>query len=298
MTAEELEPIEAHLHRVLEIVRPVEPSRLPLREAAGLVLAESVASRLDVPRFDGSAMDGYAVRHADVAAAAAEAPVELRVIAEVAAGSPLDPPIAPGEAVSIMTGAPMPSDADTVVRLEHTDRGTARVRIFAAPVPGAHVRRRGEELAAGAPLLEAGVRLDPYRLATAAAAGWAELAVRRAPRVAIVSTGSELREPGSALGRGEIPESNSLLLAGLAAGAGADVVSAGWAPDDPAALRAEIDGCLAGDVDLVVLSGGVSVGGGPVGGPPPGPPGGGGAPPHRGAPRQTPAQRAQRARNP
>lgn len=260
MTSDELEPVEAHRRRILDALRPLPVVRLPLRDAAGLVLAEPLESRFELPRFDDSAMDGYAVRHADVASATESAPVALRVVAEVAAGSPLDPSIGPGEAVSIMTGAPLPSDADTVVRLEHTDGGTERVTVTIAPAPGAHVRRRGEQLAAGAPLLSAGVRLGPRQLAAAAAAGHSELPVRRAPRVAVVSTGTELRPPGSPLARGEIPESNSLLLAGLAGEAGAEIVHAGRVPDDPAALAAELDGCLAARVDLVVLSGGVSVG--------------------------------------
>ena len=143
MSAGELETVDAHLARVLGAVHPLAPVEVPLAEAGGRVLAVDVRSRLDIPVFDNSAMDGYAVRHADVAAASAEHPVTLRVVADVPAGSADDPAIGPGEAAHIMTGAPLPSAADAVVPVEHTDGGQSVVTVTVAP------RRRGARAARG-----------------------------------------------------------------------------------------------------------------------------------------------------
>ncbi|MGW9631617.1 molybdopterin molybdotransferase MoeA [Agromyces sp. NPDC055520] len=255
-----LDTVDVHLARVLGAVHPLAIVEVPLAEAGLRVLAVDVRSRLDIPVFDNSAMDGCAVRHADVAAASPEHPVALRIVAEVAAGSADDPAIGPGEAVHIMTGAPMPSAADTVVPVEHTDRGHPVVAVTTAPRQGAHVRRAGEDLRAGDAVLSAGVRLTAARVSALAAAGLDRVAVHPAPRVAVISTGSELVAPGHRLARGQIPESNSLLVAGLAREAFAEVVHVATVRDDEAALVAELARCLEAGVDLVVLSGGVSVG--------------------------------------
>lgn len=257
---DELETIEEHLRRVLNTVRPLPAEQVPLHAAHGLVLAESLASRLDIPVFDNSAMDGYALRRADVESASPEHPVELEVVADLPAGSPLDPPLGPGQAARIMTGAAIPTDADAVVQQELTDRGTQRVQVLQPPDAGGHVRHRGADLRVGDPVLPEGVRLTPYRIAAAAAAGYADVPVRPAPRVAVVSTGSELRPTGSTLARGQIPESNSLLLAGLVAEAGGALAHTGTVVDEPEALKAELEACLAAGAQLIVLSGGVSVG--------------------------------------
>lgn len=250
--------VDAHLERVLATVAPlrrVETARLA--DAAGRTLAASVDARGDLPAFDNSAMDGYAVRRADVATADG-APVVLDVVADLPAGSAGDAAIGPGQAARIMTGAPIPAGADAVVPVERTDAGTERVAILAAPRPGHHVRRRGEDLHAGDRVLGAGVVLDARRIAAAAAAGLAELPVAAAPRVAIVATGSELVEPGAPLGPGRIHDSNSLLLATLVAEAGGVVSETLRLPDDPRALRDWLG--ARHPCDLVVFAGGVSVG--------------------------------------
>lgn len=260
MSAGELETVDAHLARVLDAVHPLAPVEVPLAEAGGRVLAVDVRSRLDIPVFDNSAMDGYAVRHADVAAASAEHPVTLRVVADVPAGSPDDPPIGPGEAAHIMTGAPLPSAADAIVPVEHTDAGRSVVSVTVSPRPAAHVRRAGEDLQVGDAVLAAGVRLTAARVSALAAAGHARVAVHPAPRVGVVSTGSELVPPGHPLARGQIPESNSLLLAGLVREAGGDVAHVASVPDEESVLVDELAHCLDARLDLIVLSGGVSVG--------------------------------------
>lgn len=251
--------VDAHLERILATVGPLgRVDAVGLVDAAGRTLAASVDARVDLPGFDNSAMDGYAVRRADVAAAAEDAPVVLDVVADLPAGSDARVTVGPGQAVRIMTGAPIPPGADAVVPVERTDAGTERVAIFAAPRPAQHIRRRGEDLHAGDRLLDAGVLLDARRVAAAAAAGLAELSVAAAPRVAVVATGSELVEPGAPLGPGRIHDSNSLLLAALVAEAGGVVTEALRLPDDPDVLRdwlGERHPC-----DLVVFAGGVSVG--------------------------------------
>ncbi|WP_353808956.1 molybdopterin molybdotransferase MoeA [Agromyces sp. SYSU T00194] len=251
--------VEAHLARVLAAVDPLtRRDTVGLADATGRTLAVDLVSHLEVPPFDNSAMDGYAVRRADLRGATPEAPVELEVVADLPAGAGDDPALERGQAVRIMTGAPVPSGADAVVAVEATDGGTERVRIALEPVAGRHIRRAGEDARRGAAVLTAGTVLAPRHLAAAAAAGHAVLDVVARPRVAIAATGSELVAPGEPLPHGSIPDSNSTLLAGLAADAGAEVVAAGRLPDDPDAVRAwlaALPGC-----DLVVCSGGVSVG--------------------------------------
>ncbi|MEI5584076.1 MULTISPECIES: molybdopterin molybdotransferase MoeA [unclassified Agromyces] len=251
--------VDAHLERVLSTVAPLRRvEAVRLADAAGRTLAASVDARVDLPSFDNSAMDGYAVRRADVANAAGDAPVVLEVVADLPAGSAGDVAVGPGRAARIMTGAPVPAGADAVVPVERTDAGTDRVAILAAPRPGHHIRRRGEDLHAGDRVLGAGLMLDARRVAAAAAAGLAELPVAAPPRVAVVATGSELVEPGAPLGPGRIHDSNSLLLEALVAEAGGIVSETRRIADEPGALR----DCLATrhPCDLVVFAGGVSVG--------------------------------------
>ena len=251
--------VEAHLARVLAAVEPLtRRETLPLADAAGRTLAVDLVSHLDVPPFDNSAMDGYAVRRADLRGASPDAPVTLEVVGDLPAGASDDPALARGQAVRIMTGAPVPSGADAVVAVEATDGGTEQVRVEVEPIAGRHIRCAGEDARRGAAVLTAGTVLAPRHLAAAAAAGHAVLDLVARPRVAIAATGSELVAPGEPLAHGSIPDSNSTLLAGLAADAGAEVVAAGRLPDDPDAVRAWLDELP--ECDLVVCSGGVSVG--------------------------------------
>ena len=248
--------VEQYLAEVCSLVPPgpLGVETVALADAAGRVLADGIASRGPVPAFDNSAMDGYAVRRADLAEG-----TRLRVVADVPAGSDADPDLPPGAAIRIMTGAPLPSAADAVVPIEATDEGRPVVTINAVPAPGAHIRRAGEDRAAGDVVLGPGTRLGPAALTSVAGAGHGEIAVARRPRVAIAATGDELVAPGSDLRRGQIYESNSLYLAAAAARDGADARRAAAFPDDPDAFRAALAG-LAADADLVVLTGGVSVG--------------------------------------
>lgn len=265
MTPDGLVPIEEHLRAVLAATGLVDAVAMPVSAARGRTLREPVRAAVDIPVFDNSAMDGFAVRYAEVADAAPGAPVTLRVVADLPAGSPLDPPLGPGEAARIMTGSPVPSDATAIVPFEDTAGGLAdsldRVEVLRAPrAAGAHVRRRGDDLRAGDEVLGAGALLGPLQLAAIAAAGVAEVVVSRMPRVAVVSTGSELVPPGTPLVRGQIPESNGELLAGLAAEAGAEVVLRLSVGDDGDGPREAIAAAELLGADAVVFSGGVSAG--------------------------------------
>lgn len=258
-----LRTVEEQREIVLAEAAPLERLRLPLHEAAGATLAEPVRARVDIPVFDNSAMDGFAVRHDDVRDASPEHPVTLRVVADLPAGTAADPALAAGEAARIMTGAPVPTQADTIVPFEDTRDGlddSLRTAIVtrAPRAVGAHVRRRAEDLAAGDPVLPAGVALTAFGLSAAAAAGVGEVVVHRRPRVLVVSTGSELAAPDAPLRRGQIPESNSVLLAQLAREAGAEVCPALSVDDEPESLRRVLAG--AREVDVVLTSGGVSAG--------------------------------------
>lgn len=247
----------AYLASVMQRVRPLPSARVPLALAGGRVLAEPIDSRHGIPLFDNSAMDGYAVHRDDLLIASPGHPVTLRVVADLPAGFAEDVPLLPGTAARIMTGAPVPSGADAIVPVEDTDGGTQTVAIERCPKPGAHVRRQGEDSAIGARLLDPGVRLTPRALSAIAASGHGDAVVAAIPRVVVIATGSELVSPGLPLRRGEIPESNSLLLAGLARGAGAEVVDIVHVRDDPDALAAALTRTKA---DVIIISGGVSVG--------------------------------------
>lgn len=264
----ELLTVEQYQAELLALVRPdSRVERVPLAEAAGRVLAEDVVSGVSVPVFANSAMDGYAVRFAEVATA----PVTLRVVGDVPAGSAADPVAGPGECVRIMTGAPLPSFADTVVPIEDTDPSTgsgidlgtapSSVTITRAPeAPGRHVRGAGEDFSAGARVAVAGTPITPAVAGALAAVGLTCVPVRPRPVVVVRSTGDELVTDGSPLGRGQIYESNSIALAAALAGWGADVRRFEAARDEADALAAWLDEVCGAGADLVVLTGGASVG--------------------------------------
>lgn len=286
--------VTEHVERVLALVAPLPADDLPLTRLAGdpaadpvPVLATDVHAAGPVPAFDHSAMDGYAVRGDDLPVTGE--PVTLRVVADIPAAAADHAALRPGTAARIMTGAPIPPGADTVVPVERTSTGrfdpAAGPRTPAATVtlgrqPRDHIRRRGSDLAAGALLARAGQELTAPAVAALAAGGVDHVRVRRRPRVAVVATGSELVSSGHPALPGQITDSNSLMLAAAARTAGADVVRLGPVPDDPDALRVALDQAVRGQavrdragtppepgavpdgppVDLVVTAGGVSAG--------------------------------------
>ena len=255
---------------ILDRIGRLDAAPLPLELAHGRTLAEQVRSAHDLPLWHSSAMDGYALRAADTAHATAERPVELVVSGEVLAGGSADPAIAPGAAVRIMTGAPVPSAADAVVPVELTAApgredpaadpwGRAAVRIAAPVAPGANIRRRGEDVRAGSLLARSGDPLTAARVSALAAAGVAEVRASELPRVAVLVTGAELRPPGAPLARGQIVESNSLLIAGLLRESGIEPSAVRRCTDDVAAVRAQLDE-LGRGCDAIITTGGVGPG--------------------------------------
>ncbi|MDO5533785.1 MAG: molybdopterin molybdotransferase MoeA [Propionibacteriaceae bacterium] len=247
--------VEEYLAEVLALVGPLpDVEEVGLRHASGRTLAEPVMARADVPAFANSAMDGFAVRAADLSAG-----VVLPLAGEVLAGSAEDPPLGAGECVRIMTGAPLPSDADTVVPVEQTTTVTNGVRIDEVVPAGRHVRGAGEDVRAGTVVLDAGTRLGARSLSAVAGAGRAVLKVVRRPRVGVIATGDELVPPGGSLARGQIYESNATYVAAALARDGAEPVVLPSVRDTTDALTSALDG-LAHDCDLVIVSGGVSVG--------------------------------------
>ena len=255
----DLLPVSDLVERILASVSPLPDFPQPLMEALGLALAEDVVAPISLPSFDNSAMDGYAVVQADVASASPETPVQLPVVGEIGAGRAGLMAMSQGTAVKIMTGAPIPTGCDAVVPYEWTDRGVAQVRITQAPKLGQHIRRTGDDVAEGDVLLEHGTVLGPRHLGLLAAVGRATVRSRPRPRVVVISTGSELRDPGTPLGRDSIYDGNSYLLAAAARAAGAIAYRVGIVPDDASAFTDALSDQLV-RADLVVTSGGVSEG--------------------------------------
>ncbi len=273
--------VDEHLADVLAAVAPLPAIELQLLDAQGCRLDEDVVAAGDLPPFDNSSMDGYAVRTADTAGATDRYPSVLSVVGEIAAGAGELPKVGPGQAARIMTGAPVPPGAEAVAPVEWTDGGSGtgqaadsmtppvasagggvgveEVRVLREVAQGAHIRRRGSDIKAGDRVLTAGTLLGPTQLGLLAAIGRGTVPVRPRPRVVILSTGSELVQPGEPVGPGQISDSNSFTLTAAAQQAGAIAYRVGGVPDDAAVLRAVLEDQL-GRADLIVTSGGVSVG--------------------------------------
>ncbi len=269
---------EARAAVLAEIAGPTETEIAYLSEARGRILAEDVMSLTALPPWDNSAMDGYAIRAADVAAASDAIPVRLEVIGEVRAGSAPEQQLERGTAIRIATGAPIPRWADAVVQVELTTSADAsgapageRGRDAAGPLPaavlvhaairaGTAIRKAGDDLPEAVAILRAGIRIGPAAIALAAGSGNDQLHVRRQPRIGILATGDEVRAAGRALGPAGIPDANGPGLAALTEEAGGRALTLGIAADRLEDVRAHLQIARSGDVDAIVVSGGVSVG--------------------------------------
>ncbi|MFN3623282.1 MAG: gephyrin-like molybdotransferase Glp [Hyphomicrobium sp.] len=247
-------PVEEAHRRIVDGVIALEAESVDLLDAVDRVLAEAVSAHITQPPFDSSAMDGYAVRAADVASV----PAKLQVIGESNAGGPFGGEVGRGEAVRIFTGASVPRGADAVVIQEDTSRDGDALVVNESAAAGANIRYAGGDFRRGDVLLPAGRLLDASAITLAAAGGHNRLAVRRRPRVAILATGDELVEPGGTLAAGQIISSNPYGLAALVKRFGGEARLLGIAGDSLEALRAKLD--LAGDADILVSIGGASVG--------------------------------------
>ena len=243
--------IERALEAVMAQTRPLASQQVQLRDAHGRVLTRPASAAVDLPPFPSSAMDGYAIR-------ADDAPGRLPVVGSAAAGRPADRPLAPGEAVAIATGGVVPEGADTVVPIEAVVMMDNRVEIGSGVVVGANIRPQGGDVAAGDVVVPAGARLGAAHLGALAAAGATVLQCGRNPHVRVLTTGTELRQPGESLGPGEIYESNGTMLEAVLAAAGAKVDVLPPVADDHRAHEAAIRAGL--EADILVTSGGVSVG--------------------------------------
>jgi molybdopterin molybdotransferase len=242
------------LSRIVETVEPTAVEEIAIAAAHGRVLATGLTARLTQPPFDASAMDGYAVRSADLK----RLPATLEVVGEAAAGHAFAGSLGPGQALRIFTGAPVPSGADAIVIQENAERDGGRVIIKKGELDRSHIRHRGLDFYAGAPLLAAGRRLGPREVSLAAAMGYGRVSVHRRPRLALLSTGDELVLPGEMPGPGQIISSNHLGVAAMAEAAGATVDFLGIAPDLPESLAAHFGRAV--EADVLVTIGGASVG--------------------------------------
>ena len=250
-------PVDDACQVITRLLRPVAAiEQVAIRASLGRILAHDILSPISVPAHDNSAMDGFAVRHADLGA---DTPVRLRLIGTALAGKPLPQVPGPGEAVRVMTGAVMPAGTDTVVIQEVAREQDGFVTIPPGQEAGQNRRLKGEDLTAGQPALEAGRLIRPADLGLLASLGIAEVPVRRRLRVAIFSTGDELRSIGEPLGPGQVYDSNRYTLHGMLARLGVDLIDMGVVRDDPLALEAAIR-AAAGSADAIISSGGVSVG--------------------------------------
>jgi molybdopterin molybdotransferase len=243
---------------VLDCVTPVGVETVPLLSALHRVIAEEVTASRHIPLHDNSAMDGYAVRHNDIEGASAERPVMLDVVEILPAGKTAQRQVAPGKAIKIMTGAPMPEGADTVVQVEHTNASDTRVEIYRAPHTGSNIRQRGEDIRIGECVLRQDTYLRPAELGVLASVGKAQVLVYQRPRVAILATGDEIADLGTPDPSGKIINSNSYTLAGQITEAGGIPLLLGVAPDNREVISQRIASGLR--TDVLITSGGVSVG--------------------------------------
>ncbi len=261
--------VEEALERILANVSLLEAEERPILDALGQVVSQDVISAIDIPQLDNTAMDGYAVRAADTAAASERSPATLRVVGELAAGYLFDGSVEPGTAVRIMTGAPVPAGADAIVPFEETDEPAGRafgsfaksrdvVGVLKAADAGANIRRAAEDVRRGQLIIAAGTVLHPPQIGLLASLGQASVRVHRRPVVAILSTGDEVRDPGQTLHPGQLYDSNAYSIAAMVHANGGIARRLGIAQDTVAALTAKIREGL--DADMLVTSAGVSRG--------------------------------------
>ncbi len=250
--------VEEAIHRILEQIPRLGKERLPILQSMGRVLGEDIIAPRNIPPWDNSAMDGYAVRWQDIDKASPQMPVGLKVLADLPAGSIFEGEVGPGEAIRIMTGAPLPRGTDTVVQVEDTEKSGDSVKILACPGKGKNIRLAGEDVRAGERVLQEGTVLRPPHIGLLASLQRSIVSVYQVPRVSILSTGDELLEIDEPWQEGKIINSNSYSLASQVVECGGLPIQLGIAKDKPEALSAKIQQGLIGDI--LVTSGGVSVG--------------------------------------
>lgn len=253
--------VEEAQKSILGVFKPVDSISAPIEECVGRILSEDITATIDLPPFTNSSMDGFAIRAADIQQATKEQPIRLVVKAESAAGSPTSATIQENEAARIMTGAPLPDGADSVIPVEDTRSPTVDQVDVLRPVDiGAYLRLRGMDLRAGQTIFVKHHALRAQDIGMLAMLGYAQVPVYRRPRVALMSTGDELVNPGLELGSGKIYNSNEYALGALIQTSGAELISLGISPDDPEEVRSRLNRGVAAGADLLLTSAGVSVG--------------------------------------
>ena len=259
-------PVSEARERILAAFAPLNTTHVPLKDAVGRILAEEIVAATDLPLFDNSSMDGFAVRVADVLEAGSATPIRLPVVDDIPAGIMPTHQLQPGEAARIMTGAPLPPGADTVVPVEETDFNSREagialpenVQIFKAAKIGANIRKRGDDIKRGDSILPKGLRLRPQDLGMLAMLGIADVPVLRKPRVALLSSGDELTPIGQPLSAGKIYDVNSYTLGAMLEANGCEIIPLGVAADTPESIKTAL--AKAKNADLIVSSAGVSMG--------------------------------------
>ncbi|MBK8295086.1 MAG: molybdopterin molybdotransferase MoeA [Solirubrobacterales bacterium] len=257
-TGREALDVDAALEIVLSGIGPLEPETVALADAGGRFTAESAISPVDLPGFDNSVMDGYAVRSDDTATARPGSPVSLEVAGESRAGAPYQGAVQPGQAIAVSTGAPVPGGADAVLQKEIVEVDKSRISATSSVVAGHDIRRQGEVARTGAEILPAGAELGPVELGALASIGADPVSCPRRPVVSLITSGDELVDPGNPLGPGQIWNSNRFAITGMINGSGAVLLPPQNMKDDRAATVEALDHALEGD--LTVICGGVSVG--------------------------------------
>jgi molybdopterin molybdotransferase len=259
-------PVSEARERILAAFAPLNTTHVPLKDAVGRILAEEIVAATDLPLFDNSSMDGFAVRVSDVLEAGSATPIRLPVVNDIPAGIMPTHQLQSGEAARIMTGAPLPAGADAVVPVEETDFNSREagialpenVQIFKAAKIGANIRKRGDDIKRGDSILPKGLRLRPQDLGMLAMLGIADVPVVRKPRVALLSSGDELTPIGQPLSAGKIYDVNSYTLGAMLEANGCEIIPLGVAADTPESIKAAL--AKAQDADLIVSSAGVSMG--------------------------------------
>ena len=250
--------LEEAQSRILEAAKPGPTEIVPLSEASDHICGADCVNAIDLPPFDNSSMDGYAVRASDTVHAATGS-VKLRLVGKVAAGDHSAPQLLPGTCIRVFTGSSLPAGADAVIMQEDTRADHDAIQILDTAATWENVRFRGEDVKKGTTILQRGERIGPAQIALAGAVGLASIPVFRPPRVTIIATGSELQEPGEMLASGKIYESNRAMLAALVRACGCDASSQALVPDTLADMTSALRQAFAGN-DVIITSGGVSVG--------------------------------------